>query len=322
MPPARDIDEQVRKHLSVLAYCIENSNQRNLQDINIYSEGVACGLLNILWGTNLIDLNREVSGNYPAIDLFDVENSIFLQVTSDDSLKKIRDTVVKSKKIEAENGLAITPKVLLLRFDKPKRAKTFKLNGDDQFTNAGVICLNDLAHEIQNQELNKKSEILEYIKVNIPIASDQAQYSLEVYLLKKLFESLASVNITDNGLCQVSESELGKKRQLYELFWTQIQVRYRSVLDQQRERSFKAAFDRLGEADRLRLTQYLGFESTKILDSTPGGNPNDVIDRLKEKIILDLSLPLISEIDVVHFLYYEFHNCNVLPIYDEVSYVN
>ncbi len=305
-------------HLTVLAYNIENSNQRNLQDINIYAENIASGLLNLLWDTNLIDLNRDISGNFPAIDLSDEESGLFIQVTSDDSLDKIRGTVKKSKTVAEQKQVTISPKILLLRFKKPQRTRTFKLEKNVNFNDEDVICLNDLAHQIQNQELSKKSNILDYIKLHLPITETTAQYPLEVYTLRKFFESLSSIEFDDSAQTMTTESELEKKKQLYLQFWTQIQQRYRAVLDQQRERSFKAAFDRIGQADRLRLTQYLGIESIKILDTIETGDPNNVLDALKNEIMTRINLPLVSEVDVIHFLYYEFHHCNVLPIFDEV----
>lgn len=319
MPPERDIDEQIRMHLTVLAYNIENSNQRNLQDINIYSEGTCSGLLNLLWDTNLIDLNREVVGNFPAIDLLDQEKKLFIQVTSDNSLDKIRKTLEKSQKVSKEKKIDISPKVLLLRFNKPKRAKSFTIDETTSFNDSDVICLNDLAHAIQNQDTSKKAKILDYIKERIPIGEEVQPYSLEVYLLRKFFESLSSIEVDTTNPQPATESEIEKKKVIYADFWQQIQNRYRAVLDQQRERSFKAAFDRIGQADRLRLTQYLGVESIKLLDTIDPSDPNVVIEQLKKIIIEQINLPLVSEVDVLHFLYYEFHHCNVLPIYDEVA---
>lgn len=325
MPPERDIDEQIRMHLSVLSYFIENANQRNLQDINIYSEGTCAGLLNLLWSSSLIDLNRETIANYPAVDLFDESRGLFIQVTSDDSLDKIRDTLSKSKKVAEDRGVSIEPKVMLLRFNKPKRKSRFNLNkASDEvpavyFNNNDIICLNDLAHEIQNLNIAKKRQILNYLIERIPISMTTQTHSVEVYVLRKFFETLSSSN---EGLAEsspLSDSELEKKREIYIDFWKKIQNRYRTVLDQQRERSFKAAFDRIGQADRVRLTQYLGIESIKIIDSMTAQDPNAVIEELKSKIIEKIELPLVSETDIVHFLYYEFHHCNVLPIYEELT---
>jgi Ni,Fe-hydrogenase maturation factor len=325
MPPDRDIDEQIRKHLAVLAYIIENSNQRNLQDINIYSEGTAAGLLNLLWDSKLIDLNREVVGNFPAIDLLDQDKNLFIQVTSDDTLSKIRKTHEKALEVSKSRKIDISPKILLLRFNKPNRKSTFTIikaeenkGVDVTFENKDVICLNDLAHEIQNAETAKKSLILDYIKSRIPMEPESETFSLEVFMLRKFFESLSKSSEETGDTQPVSESEIEKKKAIYRDFWVQIQVRYRSVLDQQRERSFKAAFDRIGQADRLRMTQYLAIESMTIIDTLESPDPNEVIALLKEKIIQKIKLPLVSEMDIIHFLYYEFHHCNVLPIYDEV----
>lgn len=321
MPPERDIDEAIRMHLSVLSYMIENANQRNLQDINMYSEGTAAGLLNLMWDTKLKDLNKEVEGNFPAIDLLDEDARLFIQVTSDDSTLKIKNTVDKSAKVPQVNSAEVAPKVLLLRFNKPKRKKEFYINKEktQKFRDEDVICLNDLAHQIQNMSVEKKRKVIDYLQAEVPIGDAGITFPLEVYLLRKLFESLSSENDDLEYTSPVTESEVDKKREKYTEFWQQIQFRYRMVLSQQRERSFKAAFDRIGQADKLRLTQYLSIESIKVLDRSDSSDPNQVIDQLKIEIMNKIKLPLVSEIDITHFLYYEFHHCNVLPLFDEVS---
>lgn len=321
MPPERDIDEAIRMHLSVLSYIIENANQRNLQDINMYSEGTAASLLNLMWDTSLKDLNKEVEGNFPVIDLLDEGAQLFIQVTSDDSISKIKNTVDKSAKVPQLKSAKVTPKILLLRFNKPKRQKEFYIDKEKKkkFRNEDVICLNDLAHQIQNLSVEKKRKIIEYLQTEVPIGDAGITFPLEVYLLRKLFESLSSENDDLEITTPVTESEIDKKREKYTEFWQQIQLRYRMVLSQQRERSFKAAFDRIGQADRLRLTQYLSIESVKVLDQIDSDDPNEVIERLKTEIVSKIKLPLVSEVDITHFLYYQFHHCNVLPLLDEVA---
>ena len=67
---------------------IELSNKRNRTDINLDAEDLICSLLNILWSTNLENINKQ--DPYSAgIDLWDQDKKLFVQVSSDGSKSKI-----------------------------------------------------------------------------------------------------------------------------------------------------------------------------------------------------------------------------------------
>ena len=78
--------------LSQLSRYIDIKNTQERYDINHAAETIFAGLINRIYGYNLV--NGDASeANLPAIDLFDTKNRIAVQVTSDTSLKKIRDTL-------------------------------------------------------------------------------------------------------------------------------------------------------------------------------------------------------------------------------------
>ena len=66
-------------------------------DINLATETIVAGLLNLVYGYRLKNANV-LKANMHAIDLFDSENRIAIQVTSDTSLRKIRNTLSLFKK--------------------------------------------------------------------------------------------------------------------------------------------------------------------------------------------------------------------------------
>ena len=66
----------------------------NLLDCNIHMEYFLCGLLNIIYGYSLVNLNS-VQANYTSIDLGDSGNRLAVQVTSDNTSTKIKATVNK-----------------------------------------------------------------------------------------------------------------------------------------------------------------------------------------------------------------------------------
>lgn len=81
---------------------IELSNKRNRTDINLDAEDLICSLLNILWSTNLENINKQ--DPYSAgIDLWDQDKKLFVQVSSDGSKSKIESALQTCSK-RHQNG--------------------------------------------------------------------------------------------------------------------------------------------------------------------------------------------------------------------------
>lgn len=59
-------------------------NHQNLYDINIHSETFFCGLLNVIFGYNLENIN-DSEKNFPSIDLEDKLNRVAIQVTTQEA---------------------------------------------------------------------------------------------------------------------------------------------------------------------------------------------------------------------------------------------
>ena len=85
-----------RENLSRLVVEVETSVPMNHFDINKICEDVICGLMRELYGFEALrNLNSEEKVNYPGIDLADDEARVAIQVTSDKSLDKVKDTLRK-----------------------------------------------------------------------------------------------------------------------------------------------------------------------------------------------------------------------------------
>ena len=84
------------KNLSRLVFEVDAFVAMNRFDINKICEDVICGLMRELYGFEALrNLNSEEMVNYPGIDLADDEARVAIQVTSDKSLKKVKDTLRK-----------------------------------------------------------------------------------------------------------------------------------------------------------------------------------------------------------------------------------
>ena len=122
---------------------IKLNNKLNLNDINIHKEFEFMQILNLLYGYNLESTNTKKS-NFPAIDLIDNKNKIAIQVTSDISINKIKDTLEKIKNMDYKDYQII---FLYLCDETPKNTRK-KI---DEF-NCKCLSFIDLIREFQNNQ--------------------------------------------------------------------------------------------------------------------------------------------------------------------------
>lgn len=80
--------DYIEDKLAWLSRYVENKNSQQRYDMNLATETIVAGLLNLVYGYRLKNANV-LKVNMPAIDLFDSENRIVIQVTSDTSLRKM-----------------------------------------------------------------------------------------------------------------------------------------------------------------------------------------------------------------------------------------
>ncbi len=92
--------KEVAGSLALLSKEVTILNAVNLYDINIVAEDFFPGLLNLVYEYKLKNANY-LEKNAPAIDLFDNINKIAVQVTSDNSSKKINHTIEEFNKNES-----------------------------------------------------------------------------------------------------------------------------------------------------------------------------------------------------------------------------
>ena len=93
--------DQFREELVRLGQEVETSTAMGHFDINRICEDVFCGVFKALYGfENLRNMNQGDGRNYPGIDLADDEAGVAIQVTSDKSLEKVKDslkTIIKHR---------------------------------------------------------------------------------------------------------------------------------------------------------------------------------------------------------------------------------
>jgi len=93
-------DEKIRSQLMEIFAHIEAyinlSNAAHMFNVNTTCEDIFKTVLNLAYGYSLINLN-DVEYNYPAIDLADSGKGICFQVTSNDSNRKVANTIKRFK---------------------------------------------------------------------------------------------------------------------------------------------------------------------------------------------------------------------------------
>ena len=93
-----DYKEFITSQHAIIKSKVELCSSLNLLNINIHMESFMCGLLNIVYSYNLVNLNN-AQANYTSIDLGDREKRIAIQVTSNTKSTKFLHSLEGSVEI-------------------------------------------------------------------------------------------------------------------------------------------------------------------------------------------------------------------------------
>lgn len=156
--------ENITTLLSLYEVYLHNQNKSHRNNFNIECEGIFCDLLNKLYNWNLVNLN---SGgyNYPAIDLGDKLQGVCIQVTSETSSTKIKETI---EKFEANDLKNLYPRIFILILGQKKQYR-LKLPDYLKIIDLGDI-ISQLSFSNDNAYLHSIQELLnnKFIQYNIP----------------------------------------------------------------------------------------------------------------------------------------------------------
>jgi len=150
--------EKITDQLSQFQCKIGILNKNGLNDANIYAQDVICRLFNAIYGFQLQNLNRE-KVTVEAIDLGDKENRVAVQVTSECSSTKIKETI----RLFIKNKLFIDYDRLIIAIigSKKKYTSIFDTAGTFQFDKKeDIIDIFSFVSDVKNSSLEKQHEIL------------------------------------------------------------------------------------------------------------------------------------------------------------------
>ena len=303
----------IRRRLGLLVVDVQISNKHNLQDVNVSSEPFMARLINVIRGTNYIDLNTVEKMNTAGIDIGDLSIKKSIQITASVSHKKVQDSILKFEKTRIDQGYANLD-ILFLVGGKISLTKDFETNDRHTFSiKDNIFTVDDLYSEITRLSPEDIAKVCELIKDEIRL--DEAnKFTREISLLRNYFRSVET--ISEEKLESIDDefesADLSIKKIKFDAFWEHLEQTYLSIMDQRLEKTFKAVYDGLDQPERENLKKYLRYESTRLLLEEQ--DPVRTIELLKQKMIIEMKMNLISEISVLNFIYYQFYRCNVFPL--------
>lgn len=142
--------EYILKKISEWETLIKNNSIAGLYNINSYSENFCRDILNIIFDLKLVNANL-FNKNQAAIDLKDDINSFAVQVTSKNTLTKIRHTVKEFVDKNLNEKYSVL-KIVILAY-KPSTKRNDYTYKNYKFTMNNVIYFNDLISIIKDKLL-------------------------------------------------------------------------------------------------------------------------------------------------------------------------
>ena len=152
-------------------------NSITLTDINHGAEDFYCGLLNLVYGYNLKNINITAQ-NAAAIDLGDEHSKIAIQVTSTSALVKTKYTVEKF--IEKELYKQFN-RLFILNIVKKTNHDAATIGGPKYFldTKADILHVEDLIKKITSDpDLKKLKAIADFLDDELSLPGPTHDHSL------------------------------------------------------------------------------------------------------------------------------------------------
>jgi len=210
--------ERIKKILNFVRIEVTTAGQLNLTDVHIYAENFYRDFLNLLYDWKLTNINEE-ERNATAIDLGDRQLRKAIQVTSDNSLGKIRTTVHKFIDKEWHKDF---DELIFVRIGNPRKHKKKTIGVKDTFevkTPDCVVDVDDLLEKIQGFSETKLNEVKKFLEreVSLPetvIKAPSNKY-IDIEIVKQLtiirqFRFFNGSNTVDKCKRLVEQIETGE----------------------------------------------------------------------------------------------------------------
>lgn len=306
--------KEIAESLALLSEEVTILNAVNLYDINIIAEDFFPGLLNLIYGYELKNANY-IEKNAPAIDLFDKKNKIVVQVTSDNSSKKINHTIDEFNKNEYYK---IYDRLIVLILTHKKRY-SIEFNTDGKFIfdkTKDIWDVKNIIKDIRDLNTNQIKEINSYLSNELRdkyYVHKKTQAS-EIDTIIDLIEYISHHREVKKG----RDTEVDPEYKIYKRFrefadklimeYKTLYAIYGDALD--------VANDTLGidEAQDIIIMFYLQDISVQFLDES-GNDPVDALNRLVTYFAEKLSVneKKYDRAAIKFYLVNEMIKCRIFP---------
>ena len=199
--------KKINLTLNLLTLQIASDNKLSLTDDNHWAEDFFVGFFNIMYDSNLINLNIK-ERNYPGIDLGDEKKRICIQVTSTSDSSKIKETLQKSDKYKHQNKFDKL-KVFIIGHTQPKYRAEFETKFDNFDPDSDIFNTQDLIEKIRTLETAKLEKLSDFIKREVSHDHVLSLSPIEltdedlVLLIDEIFKSVSEKH-NDDGTGKVT----------------------------------------------------------------------------------------------------------------------
>ncbi|MEG4329399.1 SMEK domain-containing protein [Microcoleus sp. herbarium5] len=149
-----ELQKKICDFLGILQYSVEYRGTIGLLDQNLIVQSLIAKFLNIIYGYDLINLDRD-GHKYPAIDLGDSYRKVAFQVTATKTPRKIEETIeifIRHKEYENFSDL----KFLILGRKQNKYSQVFNTYNLFNFNpQTDILDIKDIVRQLPSLKLDK-----------------------------------------------------------------------------------------------------------------------------------------------------------------------
>ncbi|MBX8472110.1 SMEK domain-containing protein [Pseudomonas sp. RIT778] len=310
-----DYQKSIIKALSWLKTQVEYQNSLSLTDINHGAEDFYCGLLNLVYGYSLKNINI-ADPNAAAIDLGDEQNRVAIQVTSTSALSKTRYTVEKF----VEKGLHKKfDKLLIINIVKKSNHEAPTIGGSEYVldTKKDILDVEDLIKKINSdRDLEKLRSVAAYLDAELCLPV-QKSLPNEVLTVLGIIEYISDETHAGAGNGYIEEPDpdrkIFKRFQEHSEFLVEMYndgyVEYGAVLEAVKKESD------FGQVKLRRAANYLKEYSDAVLTEC-GGDPQKALNKIIEsfKVLLGGNGYAFDAGAAKFYVIDQLVKCNIFPL--------
>lgn len=309
--------KQISDTLALLSRQVENRNSQQLYDIDIFAEDVFKGLLNLVYGYELVNLNIQKK-SMPAIDLGDKISKVAVQVTAENSSSKIKETIDKFTEMKFYDEY----KRLLILIVNKKKNYHGEFENRSLYFKTEILDIDDLLTHIRELETPLLEKIANFLENELQSKKKHGGYagqvseSNEVETIMRLIEFLS--NYENKNIDSKPEEEPYPEKKIYKRFSDHsvfLESLYRErvpIYGQALDIAVNTMGLHLGKIIKIR--SYLKEKSDTTLTECDG-NPKMALDVLSDYFESKISSQGIryDRSAISFYLIDELIKCNVFP---------